>query len=127
VGGRCLDERVSGVSDLASACSHITSSDWYASFRGNATQIGSPEQIELWIQEAADAYTADLDTDDWQRSFAGKELFRHVRGYIYQPPLPASPATYDIDVAKSVARWQVVNDRVPSELSELLAAIQSRI
>jgi hypothetical protein len=119
--------KTSNVIDLKSACEHITNTDWYAGFAGNAAQISTPGQIERWTKEAAAAYTADLGTDEWRRSFAGKELFRHARGYIYQPPQSAPASTYDIDVAKSVAKWQVQNDRVPVEVSRLLAEIRNKV
>ena len=34
---------------------------------------------------------------------------------------------YDLDVAKSVAKWLVDNGRVPDELNQLLATIQDKI
>jgi hypothetical protein len=119
--------RVPDITGLQSACDHITNTNWYTSFAENAGQITTPAQIEVWVNEAAAAYAADLDTGEWRRSFAGKELFRHARGYIYQPPQPASSLTYDIDVAKSLAKWQVDNGQVPRELTTLLSEMQRKV
>lgn len=116
-----------GVTDLRSAVEHIVNSNWYGGFPGNTAQIVQPTQIEAWVAEAESGYAADLANGNWLRSFAGKELLRVARGYIYQQPRPAPSSAQDLDVAKSVASWQVENGRVPSELNELLAAIQDKI
>jgi hypothetical protein len=116
-----------GVTDLRSAVEHIVNSDWYGGFPANATQIAEPAQVEAWITEVEAGYAADFANGNWLRSFAGKELLRVARGYIYQPPNRAPPSAYDLDVAKSVAKWQVDNGRVPRELKELLTAIQNKI
>ena len=96
-------------------------------FPGNATQIAKPGQVEVWVTEMEAVYATELDNGKWLRSFAGKELLRVARGYIYQPPNQAPPSAYDLDVAKSVAKWQVDNGRVPDELKQLLATIQNKI
>ena len=83
--------------------------------------------MEAWVTEVEAGYAADLANSNWRRSFAGKELLRVARGYIYQPPNRAPLSAYDLDVAKSVAKWQVDNGRVPAELKELLTAIQNKI
>jgi hypothetical protein len=119
--------KASQVTDLRSACNHIISTDWYSTFPANVAQITNPAQVQTWVEDAAATYSADLGTEAWRRSFAGKELFRHVRGYIYQPPQPANSSVYDTDVAKSVAKWQVDNGQIPPELNDLLTAIQSKI
>lgn len=119
--------RISDVTGLQSACDHITNTDWYSTFAASAAQITNPAAVASWINDAAMAYTADLGTDNWRRSFAGKELFRHARGYIYQPPQPGRTSMYDIDVAKSVALWQFDNRQIPADLNDLLAAIQNKI
>lgn len=118
--------KVSEVTDLQSACDHITSTDWFNALPVHAGQMTDSTQVETWVNGQWIAYSADLAMDEWRRSFAGKELFRHARGDIYQPPQVATSLTYDIDVAKSVASWQVANGQVPTELSELLNAIQAK-
>ena len=51
----------------------------------------------------------------WQSEFSGKELFRHVRGYVYtNASKSTAKAVLDADLAKSVGRWQVDEKRVPA-------------
>jgi hypothetical protein len=128
----CWDDFVpvpkpTAVTDLRSALDHILNSQWYGTFPGHAAQITQPALVEAWITEAGTGYAADLSNGNWKRTFAGKELLHTARGFIYQPPKPAPPSVYDVDVAKSVAKWQMDNGRVPSELNELHVAMQSKI
>ena len=74
-------------------------------------------RITAWVE---DALAGEYLFDCW------KEIFRDVRGFVYQPPKKATPPTYDVDLAKSVARWQVANNRVPPDITNLLAALQAR-
>ena len=48
-------------------------------------------------------------------------------GDIYQPPKRAPLSACDLDVAKSVVKWQVDNGRVPDELNQLVATIRNKI
>jgi len=70
----------------------------------------------------------DLKNDNWKRTFSGKEILRDVRGFVYDPPAShvVSSATHDIDLARSIARWQVSNNRVPAELTTLLGHIRTK-
>ncbi len=116
-----------GVTDLRSAFEHIVNSEWYGRFPRAAAQAAEQSQVQAWLTEAEAGYSVDLASGNWLRTFAGNELLRVARGYIYQPPNRAPSSAYELDVAKSVAKWQVDNGRVPDELKELLAAIQNKI
>ena len=117
----------SEVNSLQSAVEHIVTLDWYRDFPGYAANIVAPVKIEEWLNVAATDYSADLNNGNWKRTFSGKELLRVARGFIYEPPDRASQTDYDIDVAKSVAKWQVANGAVPAELNDLQGAIVSKI
>ena len=112
--------------DLASAAGHITSHAWFARFPADSAQIIAAGNVAHWVDEAQQQYAADLASDAWKITFAGKRIFHDVRGFIYQPPTQATQLDYDVDLAKSVARWQVANNRVPPDITNLLAAFQAR-
>lgn len=66
-------------------------------------------------------------TDDrWRREFPGKEILRHVRGIVYPGKTGTSIASLEQDLAKSVAEWQVTEDNVPNDLTDLLTALKQR-
>lgn len=131
IGGLCIDGFIDTpspgtIADLASAAGHITDHPWFTRFPGDSAQIVAAGNVANWVNDAYVLYAADLADDAWKSSFSGKEIFRDVRGFIYQPPKKATPPSYDVDVAKSVARWQVANNCVPSDITNLLAALQAR-
>jgi len=68
-----------------------------------------------------------LTTSQWLTEFPGKELFRSIRDWVYwtTPPI-GTPAMRDSDLGKAVGEWQAANNRVPQELTELLAALKTR-
>lgn len=127
----CIDDFIDipnpgAIVDLASAADHITGHAWFARFPAEAAQIVAAGNIADWISEAHAFYTDDLAGGAWRTTFSGKEIFRDVRGFIYQPPKRATRSNYDVDVAKSVARWQLANHRIPTDISNLLKALQDR-
>ena len=63
----------------------------------------------------------------WRQEFSGKELFRHVRGWLHtKPPAVVSPSELDIDVARAVAKYQVDHGTVPVEITELRIAVREK-
>jgi len=73
--------------------------------------------------------TAWLGSVDWKIRFPAKQIFRDVRGYIYDPTALGAPSTGiqpDIDVAVAVANWQRSNGRVPPELQTLQTVIHAK-
>ena len=112
--------------DLASAASHITGHAWFAKFPADSAQIVAAGNVANWVNQAHAFYATDLAGDAWKISFSGKEVFRDAHGFIYRPPKKATSPNYDVDVAKSVARWQVAQNRIPADITNLLAALQAR-
>lgn len=114
------------VVDQATAEAYLAAQPWFGSMQAfapsltagnlNAKLVSHHATVEGWI-----------NTGDWLKEFPGKELFRHVRDWIYQsPPNAGSSALRDDDLGKAVGEWQVANNRVPQELAELLIALKAR-
>jgi hypothetical protein len=128
----CLDgfpahPKSADISERASAVNYIVTNPWYARFPAGASDIGDAAKIEDWLAEAHAQYEQDLQTGAWRQTFSGKEIFRDVRTFVYHPKKSASPAQHDVDVAKTIAAWQLANDRIPPDLVNLLKSLRARV
>lgn len=126
----CLDDfvdrpRPAQLADLAAVFRWIVDAPWHRSFAERARRILDRAALQQWIAEAHAAFAADIASGGWKQSFSGKEILRDIRGFIYEPPPSqrAPPSEYDLDLAKSVGRWQAENGRVPPILAALLGHI----
>jgi hypothetical protein len=115
--------------DSTSAVEYITSQPWFTCLRERATAVAAPGEIQLRVEAKHQEMEAALADGSWRSEFSGKELFRDVRGWIYQAPPGegSSRSDLDIDLAKAIAWWQVENNAVPEELKELRRAMQQRM
>ena len=73
-----------------------------------------------------------LRDGSWRIDFSGKEFLRVIGSRIFNRAIAPranqpSPAEFDTDLAKSIAAWQIANGAVPTDLSDLLAALKARI
>jgi hypothetical protein len=127
----CIDDFVArpaaaAITDRDSVLAHFYGSTWL-----NAFQVNSPKIrrcIEDWIDEAVTHYRDSLNNNDWRRSFAGKEILRHIRGFVCDTSAAGkNSADLDIDFAKHIARWQVANGSEPPELLRLRDVILNRV
>ena len=81
------------------------------------------------------AYARSLRTwrdGSWRIEYSGKEILREIGNRIFNRAV--APRSYqsrgsgfDVDLAKAVAAWQVANNAIPADLSDLLAALKARI
>ncbi len=118
------------VSSDIQARDHICSSPWFRKLAHECERTTEAEvdQLLSTARAAADQALAD---GNWKSEFAGKEILRDVGSRIcdrtkirgYKP----SAAEFDGDLAKEVGAWQRDNDAVPSDLTDLLVALQIRI
>jgi hypothetical protein len=117
------------VYDLDSAERYITSQGWFAGLKIRAYNVSAPGEISKRVTAAKGIMANTIDDGSWRIHFSGKELFRHVRGLIYKklPRSDVSKTELDLDVAKSVARWQVDNCSVPKELVVLRQVMRQRV
>jgi len=91
------------VVDLDSAENCIVEQEWFRQLKGRADNTTAAGEIRNRLTLEHVSAQQQVDSGDWKLSFSGKELFRHVRGWVYtRPPAPASPSDLDVDVARAV-------------------------
>jgi len=114
------------VVDQATAEAYLAAIPWFEQMRDFAPSLSAVNLNErLAVHHATVA--GWINSGEWSKEFPGKELFRHIRGWVYtKPPQVASAALRDADLGKAVGEWQAANHRVPQELAELLTALKTR-
>lgn len=103
-----------------------TARNWWNDFPGHSTHIRNPSTLTNHLQTAYNDNRGDLNSGDWKINFSGKEIFRLIRGFLFNQNY-ASAEEMDTDLAKSVADWQINNHSVPSEIIELKNSIRTRL
>jgi len=111
------------VSCLKDAEQYIRESDWFSSIGVRTGDLQKSGNIYASLNQADEEYKRHLHGDTWAGEFSGKELFRHVRDWVYTTSNRMGPQR-DSDLAKSVAGWQVENESIPSAMGDLLKAIK---
>jgi hypothetical protein len=112
------------------AKSHICGASWFSKL---GTEVARMTQSDV-DQLLADGYALaqnQLQDGTWLEQFAGKEIFRDIGSRIcdrtalrgYNP----TQSEFDVALAKDVAKAQVNSSSVPSDLTDLLEALKSRI
>jgi hypothetical protein len=123
--------KVPPVTTEASARDHITQSNWFRTLPRKSSRLTEVRVHRLLTRAHARALIR-VQNGSWRVDFSGKEFLRLIGNRIfnravaprtYQP----GPAEFDSDLAKAVAAWQVANQAVPTDLSDLLAALKARI
>ena len=124
------DPKSPPVDNAEAARDHICDQEW---FKKLAFETGRSSEADVH-QLLAEAYaksTSRLSDGTWLAEFAGKEILRDVGSRIFDRGrmrgYSSKGAGFDSDLAKGVAAWQVANNAVPSDLSDLLAALKARI
>lgn len=103
-----------------------TNRGWFESFPEHSGRIANIKEIEQSLHVAHDNLTRSIEDNSWLHEFSGKEIYRHVRGYLFNKKY-AGVEVMDIDLAKSVAKWQSAHGRFPEELLELSTALKMRV
>ena len=114
--------KVIAITNLLDARDYIVKSDWFLQVASRLTSSLTVVETSRRIDEAIIKYRDDLSTNEWHTSFSGKEVFRQLRAYTYQPP--RKPGNPDNDFAKSVGSWQAANDCVPPDIGQLLTKLR---
>lgn len=118
--------KCNAVTDLVTAKGVIIDSSWYSGIRAKVDSVLQIADIILALTTEEQRLRATLDSNDWRTEFSGKELFHHVRDWLYIKP-PKNSTQPDVDVAKMVAKWQVENGAVPGEVSSLRESLMRRV
>ena len=112
------------IDSSAAAESYIREQSWFQDIADRVANLS--EQLPSKLQTAEAERRAQLASGDWRVKYSGKELFREVRGYVFQPS-SGSSTERDIAFARSVAKVQVLNSTVPDSLQTLLTALKTRV
>jgi hypothetical protein len=115
---------VNDLKGVGDAQARILASSWYRRLLARARKWSRVQEIQLWLTAAANRYLARLGQGRWIDDCSGKEVFRQIREYIYQP---GKTGSHDNDFAKAVGNWQFANGHVPADLVDLLAALRLRV
>ena len=123
--------KIPEIGSETSATDYIVSHAWFGSLSNRATGLDASD-IDGRLKRAYHIAVACCLNGDWRKEFPGKEFLRLVGGRIYdRSSLPhgkkPSASEFDNDLAKAVARWQVDQGKVPSDLDQLLDALKKRI
>lgn len=114
------------VPDIAAAESLIVSSEWFGKIVVRTQATATANEVRRRLNERHSEYLSDLQTDRWQQTFSGKELFRDIVSFIYRGT-GVRGQQRDIDAAKAIARWQFQNKVVPKEILDLRIAMRRRL
>lgn len=104
---------------------YILNHPWYLGI-GGTVAAWTPAEIRHRLTLAHAAMHGDIASGRWRETFSGKEIFKHVRGWVYGGR-GGSSADHDSDLAMAVAQWQVANQAVPPTVAELRSALRRRV
>jgi hypothetical protein len=116
------------IQNLQDAEDYIRTRPWYQQLAASAASVGV--DVGAALQAAETRRRAQLADGSWKREYPGKELFREARGLVYQnlpTPSAGSKSERDIAVARSVARQQDQQNRVPQDLIDLRSVLKARV
>ena len=114
------------VSGYQEAYDHIATSTWFQGLPAVTGEIIDQTRLDDDLRAAQADYAAQLSAYEWKERFSGKEVFKVLLSRIYGVPRRVSRQA-DIDLAKSVARWQCDNNAVPAEINELKNVLKQRV
>lgn len=112
------------IQTLNDAEGYIRSQTWFKEIAVRVADLAIHLMNKL--QAAEETRKAQLERGEWRREYAGKELFREVRGYVFQGG-KGSHSQKDIALARSIATVQIEKSTIPAELRMLQTALKSRV
>ena len=111
------------VNSQAEAERYIREQSWFQSFSAHSQHILDPGTLAADLGSAHANQEACHRTGNWIEEFSGKEVFHRLRGYLVNE----EDGEMDVNLAKSIADWQVQNSAVPQELLDLRDALRQRV
>jgi hypothetical protein len=118
--------RLDAVADFQPAFDYIAGSDWYQNLPTTMAEITDEPRLEQELRDAHQAYSDDLTSGAWSSSYSGKEIYRVLLSRIHDVARTVSPEP-DVDLAKSVARWQRENGSVPFAIDQIRTALKQHV
>jgi hypothetical protein len=127
VGGFPRHPKIDAIQNLTQAETYIqTANGWHSGLQANVSQLLAPGVLTNDLQGAHGKWAQSLTDGSWKVHFSGREVFRVLRAKILDAR-GSTTAELDIDLAKSIADWQVTNHAVPAELVALKTALRTRV
>ena len=117
--------KIADIPDTAAAETFIQTQPWYRTIGTKVTTLVAVGALHVEITTAHAACVTAFSSGNWKNEFSGKELFRHLRGFMLNRG-GAAPEELDVDLAKSVGEWQYNNSRVPQDMLDLRIALRTR-
>jgi len=124
------DPKPSQITDISSASDCILNSKWFGELPKVVSEWSNPKAVTDALAASLSTYQQHLANGSWIKKFSGKELFRAIRDFNYQPPRntpQAQPSVHDLTFAKAIGRRQADNDQVPADLQHLHACLRYRV
>ncbi|MDM8517547.1 hypothetical protein QUF76_15230 [Desulfobacterales bacterium HSG16] len=103
-----------------------TTRGWWNRFPEHAAYIQNSANLTTNLHDAYTVNQKDLNDGKWVENFSGKEIFRMIRGFLFNRRYNSNEVM-DTDLAKSVADWQIENNVVSLELMDLKNSIMNRV
>lgn len=108
------------------AIHEIVGCDWITTLSQRTVQWSDQAVIAQNVQNRYAEYLASVSNGIWRDDFSGKEIFTPIRDFLYAPRPNAGP-DHDADFAAEVGSWQAANNRVPTDIADLLATLRTRV
>lgn len=118
--------KLSDMHGFQPAFDHIANSAWQSDLAARTAQILNKTDLKTALRDAHRQYDQDLTDDRWVQTYSGKEIFNVLLSRIHDvPKTPTSEP--DVDLAKSVAKWQFEHSAVPEEIDALRQVLKQRV
>jgi len=117
---------VSTMTNFHSAHDYIANSTWFSSLQATTNEILNTKDLVKQLKDAEAEYRSDITSENWIQTFSGKEVFNHILSRIHGIPR-SSTAEPDVDLAKSIGKWQLGKQAIPPELDKLRHVLKNRV
>jgi hypothetical protein len=118
------DPKIANIPTVVEAERHIVTCSWYTQLMTRSSQWTAAGSVLAELHAAETDYRAAVGNGTWRDEFSGKEIFRQVRSFVYQP---RNPGSHDSDFAKSIGDWQFSKNRIPPDLEQLRRVLRGRV
>ena len=121
--------KMDDVTNIESALDRILLSNWFVEVPRNVQASFNRESIETELNTYHSQYQSMVASKLWKHHFSGKEIFRSIRDFLYQPfrKVSRNRNDHDADFAADLGMYQAANGRVPEDIRDLWRAIQTQI
>ena len=121
-----------GLKSLAEVKRHLDESVYWTVHGPHWRRWSSGPDRGQALEAASQVFQRQLETDEWKRSFSGKELLRHLRSHVpgldktpRRPPQPTQ-LDRDLNLAKEISRKLRDLGRQPPALVTLRSVLRAR-